>query len=99
MSLLVSIFLEDSAKVVSNLRSAVKAGDMHGVQQLAHRLKGSCASFGASGLMSICEELEGLGRDGSVRGAAESLECLETEYVRVRIALEQIRSVCKHANA
>jgi hypothetical protein len=31
MSLLVSIFLEDSAKVVSDLRSAVKAGDMHGV--------------------------------------------------------------------
>lgn len=99
MTLLIGIFLEDSARVVSALRNAVITGDMHGVQQLSHRLKGSCASFGASALMSICEELEGLGRDDSAHGAAESLRCLEAEYVRVRIALEQIRSVRKHANA
>ncbi len=99
MTLLIGIFLEDSAKVVSDLRNAVKTGDMHRVQLLSHRLKGSCASFGASGLMSICEELEGLGRDASAHGAVESLECLEAEYVCVRIALEQIHSVRKHANA
>jgi two-component system sensor histidine kinase/response regulator len=93
MSLLIDIFLEDSAKVVSDLRNAVKIGELHKVQQLSHRLKGSCASFGASALMTICEDLEGLGRNGSAHDAAESLAYLETEYGRVRTALEQIRSV------
>jgi HPt (histidine-containing phosphotransfer) domain-containing protein len=88
---LIDIFLEDTPNIIHDLCIAVSTGDAGQIKHLAHRLKGSCANFGASALVARCEELEGLSATGSLRGVAESLRRVEDEYGRVRVALEQIR--------
>lgn len=92
LALLIDIFLEDTPNVLNDLRGAVQIADADATWHLAHRLKGSCASFGATALVRTCEEMEALGISGSLRGAADCLGRLEQEYARVRSALEQIRS-------
>lgn len=92
LPLLIDIFLEDTVKVINDLRDAVRTGNTVEMQHLAHRLKGSGANFGATRLMATCQELEGLGQAGSIRGASESFRRLEQEYAHVRRALEEIRS-------
>ena len=85
---LIDLFLDDAPHVLAALQAAVAASDTAMVRQLAHRLKGSSANFGATALVAVCEELEMLGRSGVIRGASERLVRLMHEYGRVTVALQ-----------
>ena len=88
---LIELFLADTPAVLRAMWFAVADGDAARLCQLAHKLKGSSASFGARVLAHRCEQLEVLGRSGTTNGAWQRLVDVEQEYARVSAALEQIR--------
>ena len=93
----VRIYLDDTPSILGDLRRATQEGDADRAAAAAHALKSASLNVGAEGMAAMCEELETLGRQGSVEGA-ESLACrLDEMYPRVRTALEA--RVLRHGDA
>jgi PAS domain S-box-containing protein len=89
---LIAAFLENTAKILVEARQALDRKAALQVSRCAHSLKGSCGNFGASAMWDACQRLEKLTGTGSVSGAPEMLSKIESEYARVRAALERERS-------
>ncbi len=86
---LVQIFLNDYPQLLALIRHAVGVGDANELQRAAHTLKGSSANFAAANVATHAGQLEDMGRDENLTHAAQVLERLEKELVRLRAALEQ----------
>jgi HPt (histidine-containing phosphotransfer) domain-containing protein len=83
----VDLFRRDTPPRLAALRRQVAEGDGAGLQQVAHSLKGSSASLGATGMAAACRRLEKLGRTGELQEAATVVVDLEAEFTRVIAAL------------
>jgi HPt (histidine-containing phosphotransfer) domain-containing protein len=88
LSELIATYLDSTPKLLDALRTAIAGSDVPATQKAAHSLKGSSASLDAATLAAYCRELEMLVRAGTLAGAAEWLQKIENEYVRVKRALE-----------
>jgi HPt (histidine-containing phosphotransfer) domain-containing protein len=86
---LIGLFLEDTPKLLADLRGAVVQKDAEGLERVAHSLKSSSATLGAMTLSTLCRELEVMGRAGTLEGAVEKVAQVEAEYERVKAALEE----------
>lgn len=62
---LITVFLEDTPKLVANMETAIAKNDVSGWEYAAHTLKASAGSLGASRLSALCLELEKLARTGT----------------------------------
>jgi len=80
-------FVQDAAVHIAALRVAADTGDAMALERAAHTLKSTSASVGALGMTALCHELQGLGRMGSVAGAAAYIVQLVGEFERVQQAL------------
>ncbi len=89
---LISSFINDTPKLLSDLHHALDTGDYELLRRAGHTLKSSCRDFGASRLAQLGKQLETLGKDKTIDGAAELLGEAEAEYGPVKIALEKIRA-------
>jgi HPt (histidine-containing phosphotransfer) domain-containing protein len=89
---LIVTYLDNAPKLLDALRAAITGGDVTATQKNAHTLKGSSASLGAATLAAHCRALEMLARTGTLVGAAAWLQKIESEYRRVRQALEASRA-------
>jgi HPt (histidine-containing phosphotransfer) domain-containing protein len=69
------------------LRAAARDEQPEALKRAAHNLKGSSNNLGARTMATISSELESLGKQGTVEGAAELVAQLEQEYQRVCQAL------------
>lgn len=87
---LVDIFLDDAVERLEEIRHAVAAEDETEIRKTAHKLKGSSANMGATGLMRLAKSLEDMGMSGDVRDAASFVEGLDAEFARVKTALERL---------
>lgn len=87
---LVAIFLEDAELRLEEIGGAVRSGDPGELKKTAHKLKGSSANMGASGLMAISKDIEDMGTSGVVAGADARYEDLVAEFGRVKNALEKL---------
>src|SRR5215210_5945336 len=85
---LIDSYFDDTPRQLALMRRALEVGDAEELRRAAHTLKSNSANFGAMTLSSICKELEALGKRGELTGAAEQIEQIETEYTRVRYALQ-----------
>ncbi len=85
---LAELFVEDVPPRLEALREAIEGGDAASVGRAAHALKGSSGNMGASGMSTICAELEDAERSGELQSAPVLLKRLEAEFGRVRTALE-----------
>ena len=85
---LAELFVEDVPPRLEALREAIEGGDAASVGRAAHALKGSSGNMGASGMSTICAELEDAERSGDLQSAPVLLKRLEAEFGRVRTALE-----------
>jgi two-component system sensor histidine kinase/response regulator len=85
---LIELFLSDVPLQLAALREVVDAGGAHSVGRIAHTLRGSSGSMGATRMTTICSELEDVGASGDLSRAPELLERLEEEFERLRMALE-----------
>jgi CheY-like chemotaxis protein len=85
---LVERYTRSASDTLERLQAAVAAGDTAAVSELAHALKGSSRSVGASEVAAICERIEQHAR-GEAVGTGEPLAReLQASYSRARLALE-----------
>jgi two-component system sensor histidine kinase/response regulator len=80
-------FRKDVPARLAALREAVTDGGGPALAQAAHALKGAAANIGATAVASLCGELEAMGRSGRLDGAAQLVDRLEPELVRVDFEL------------
>ncbi|RME42827.1 MAG: response regulator, partial [Chloroflexi bacterium] len=88
---LIETYMEDATRLLEEMRAAAEQGDVEKLERAAHALKGSSATLGAELLSALCQELESMGRAGTLDGAAEQVADAQAEYERVRLALERGR--------
>ncbi|MEJ2750431.1 MAG: Hpt domain-containing protein [Anaerolineae bacterium] len=86
---LAPMLLEDAPEAFGALQQAIDDGAAPRVKELAHTLKGSCASMGIMGLAKICQKIENLGRNDELTEASTWLNHAQAEYVQVKLVLDE----------
>ncbi|HEX8463953.1 MAG TPA: Hpt domain-containing protein [Abditibacterium sp.] len=61
---LVRIFLAEAPQLIADLERAASAEDRVGLREIAHKMKGSCATMGVARLASLCRAIETAASDG-----------------------------------
>ena len=84
---IVVIFLDDYPRLMAEMGAALCRGDAEALEKTAHRLKGSVGNFSAQKAQQAVLELEEMGRNRSLDGAAEIFEQLETQMAELDSAL------------
>jgi HPt (histidine-containing phosphotransfer) domain-containing protein len=87
---IVSLFEEDSPGQMARIQDAIRARDAGALTVAAHTLKGSLLALSADRASAAALELEKMGRESRLNGAAECLAKLETEVVAVGSELQKI---------
>ncbi len=88
---LIDIFLADAPKLLNRLRQAIEQVNPAELHLAAHTLKGLAANFGATQLADLSREMEILGQENTLEGAAHWLNQVESEYKRTKEAMEALR--------
>jgi HPt (histidine-containing phosphotransfer) domain-containing protein len=84
---LVSIFLEQSPRLMTDIRSAVNAGDAQALRRAAHALKGTISNFPLGPARGEAAKMETFGYDGDLASARDALPLLEQEVERLKSLL------------
>ncbi len=87
---LVESFLEEGPDLIARIETAVKVGDATGLRHAAHTMKSSAADFGAMELSRLCRELEAMGRNGNISGAATMSGRAAVVYGEAQKSLRQM---------
>ena len=91
LSELISIFLEECPKHLSNLHKAIDAYEPATIERIAHTLKGELGYLGLDGVSEQAKLLECLGRDHKIDQTTDVFRSLERELLEV--AAEMRRTV------
>ena len=86
----INAYMGDTPRHLHGLRQALAARAPDHVRRIAHGLKSASANIGAARLALLCRDLEQLGRNGSVDGAASLLADMEREFQSVRESLHAL---------
>ncbi len=81
---LLALFFRDAATALTDLRIAWREDDLATWAQIAHKLRGSCATLGARSMMEICAQMEDLDQAAMMQSGERRLEALEVEFARAR---------------
>lgn len=84
---LVKIFLNSLPPRIDKIKKALKDKDFDQLEEAAHQLKGTAASFYAVGLADLCQKMEQQKNARTLEGAKTLLNLLETEANQVTSAL------------
>ena len=84
---IIELFLDQTPRLLGDLRKYLVAEDRQALWQTAHTLKGSSSNVGAARFSSMCYELEHLGKGCQPSATVELITKLEHEYSTVRSAL------------
>ena len=87
----IDTYLEDASKMLQNIRDAIAQKQAEVLYQTAHTLKTTSAFLGAERFSQLCQELENMGKTGILTVTPEFVNRIETEYKRVKLALESER--------
>lgn len=87
---LVQAYFEETPQLLSKLQQALAKQDCEAFRQAAHSIKSTSNSFGALQLGALAKELEMMGREGQLGGAAGKVEALVSDYSLVQKALEEL---------
>jgi len=85
---LVDLYINNSPMLIEQMRRQISAQRLPELQRAAHTLKGNSNQLGAAPLGEICFTLEKLAKAGSLEGASELVVQINTEFLRVKTALE-----------
>jgi HPt (histidine-containing phosphotransfer) domain-containing protein len=88
---IVEIFLEDSPRLMTRIRTALERQELKSLEQVAHTLKGSVGNFFAPAVYAAAAKLETLGREGNVTGAQKAWSELQETMEQLRLALMSLR--------
>ena len=81
------MFVASSRRHEADLRSAVQADEGKRISEIAHAIKGSAATVGATIVQALAAELEVLGREGDSERLAPLAADLARELERARAFL------------
>lgn len=81
------IFVDESPRLLADVREAVARRDGGALERSAHRLRGSAGNFDAWGAFNAAKRLEALGRAADFAGVEEEYERLASEVRRLESAL------------
>jgi two-component system, sensor histidine kinase and response regulator len=85
---LMGIFEVESPKLLAMIRAAIERGDAAALELNAHGLKGAAGNFSAGPAADRARELEMMGRNKKLEGAADKLVLLEAEIKRLLAEFE-----------
>jgi HPt (histidine-containing phosphotransfer) domain-containing protein len=88
---IVSKFLDESAERLDSMQHGIDAGDPREVERAAHALKGIAGTVGANEVRDLAFQLEQLGREGHLTGAADVNTALQAAFARARPVFEELR--------
>jgi CheY-like chemotaxis protein len=83
------IFVEETPKLMVRLQQAVAEGDAHGIESMAHSLRGELSYFDAVAA-SKARELEEMGRESHLEHTAAVLASFQNE---VTVLMAKVRKV------
>jgi two-component system, sensor histidine kinase and response regulator len=90
---LCEIFLEESPKLLRNLRQAVTDGDASSVMRAAHSLRGEVGYLGAAAASEAAQQLEDMGAQNKLAAASQTLMVLEGEISGLHSAMQNLAGV------
>lgn len=82
-------FTTELAGWITPLRAAVLSGNAEAIHRFAHSLNGAIAVFTAPTVQRAAAELEAMGREANLGGAAEALDRLEAALVELTAFLRE----------
>ncbi len=85
----IAAFLRDAPARLADMHAALARPDAQQLEAAAHSLKGAAASLGATGMASLCEQLEQAQGLTDLAPFAALVVRLEHHYAQVRPALER----------
>nr|GMD66795.1 histidine-containing phosphotransfer protein 1-like [Ipomoea batatas] len=96
----VSLFFEDSEKLINNMANAFQQQvvDFKQVDAHVHQLKGSSSSIGAQRVKNACVSFRNHCEERSLDGCVRCLQVLKNEYFLVKNKLEtliRVRTISK----
>jgi HPt (histidine-containing phosphotransfer) domain-containing protein len=80
---IITLFLEDSPKLLAAIREALQDENTAAVYRAAHTLKGSVGNFDAQAAVELAQRLEARSREGDLLAAAAVFALLEVEMQSV----------------
>jgi signal transduction histidine kinase len=86
---LINTYLENTPILLNELKTAIESGNNSAVRSFAYDLEKSSGEFGATELIEKARELEVIGREQDLSGAAEKYEQIEEAYHEVQQTLEK----------
>ena len=84
---LVGLFADQTPRLLADIRTAIKTGNVPTVRGTAHQLKGGCLTLAATHMAEFCEELETLAGGGSLEGAIALVDQIESAFDEAHVAL------------
>jgi HPt (histidine-containing phosphotransfer) domain-containing protein len=87
---LVQAYFEETPQLLSKLQQALAKQDCEAFRQAAHSIKSTSNSFGALQFGGLAKELEMMGREAKLDGAAGKVETLVEDYGLVQKKLEEL---------
>ena len=88
---LVDTFLDDSPRLVEQMKSALQSNDADSFRRAAHSLKSNSATFGAMRLAGMAKELEMLGKEHRLSEAGSRIPPLEQALGAVCAELQDLQ--------
>lgn len=86
---LITSYLDEAPRLLTSIHDAIQRHDAAAMSHAAHTLKSTSATFGATEMATLCNELEKLGVNGDTNGAAERAATdADSLFQVVRIVLE-----------
>lgn len=86
------LFLDDAARMLAAIESAVKAKDAKAIDRSAHTLKGCVSNFGAIRLYEAAFALEKMGRNNDLARVDMEFRILERELRLLEADLRELGS-------
>jgi len=88
LSEVINCYLQEAPELLESIHDAVKQKDTELLYHKAHSLKSSSQALGVLKLAQLCQQLEALGRAGTIGEAEQLVLQAITEYQQVKQALE-----------
>ncbi|WP_107668729.1 response regulator [Cyanothece sp. BG0011] len=82
-------YLEDAPLRLNAMKEAIAVRDTEKLRQAAHALRSPSGNLGATTLCQLCEEIETIARQGTLKGTENKILRLKMEYDRVCHALQK----------
>jgi PAS domain S-box-containing protein len=83
----IHLFLDDTPRMLTELRQCCTLRQPDALRRTAHSLKGSCGNMGAEHLAELCRQVEAKAQSGSLVGIDELIQAIEDTFPQVRALL------------